>query len=171
MICIKYERNHCGTGMCLMNEREATAHKAFSALVEAELGWGGRIAKLSKTEVVVNTSVLNCQDRSTFTGTCEEMEPLYKVAALYTGIRHLYRKDLVESGAQVAVDILHGNPLIISALSGPLMGLPAAKLAIFAYLQLSEAEMISLERVRLEDLCAAVELSMTEGVSVQEVLN
>jgi len=171
MISIKYERNHCGSGMELMNAREAPGHKAFSALVEAELGWGGKIAKLSETEVVVNTSVLNCQDRSTFTGTAQEMEPLYKVAALYAWIRRTYHKDIVEAGAEVAVDVLKGNPLIISALSGQLMGLPAAKMAIFAYLGFSEEEATTKAGVRLEDLCAAVELHLTEGVLVQEVLS
>ena len=29
MISIKYERNHCGSGMELMNAREAPGHKAF----------------------------------------------------------------------------------------------------------------------------------------------
>ena len=171
MINIKYERNHCGSGMQLMNEREAPGHKAFSALVEAELGWGGKIAKLSETEVVVNTSVLNCQDRSTFTGTAQEMEPLYKVAALYAWIRRTYHKDIVEAGAEVAVDVLKGNPSLISMYSGTLMGLPATKMAIFAYLGFSEEEATTKAGAKLEDLCAAVELHLTEGIAVQEVLS
>ena len=52
-----------------------------------------------------------------------------------------------------------------------LMGLPATKIAIFAYLGFTEVEAEKMAGAKLEDLCAAVELHITEGVSVQEVLN
>ena len=168
MIHIKYERNHCNSGMELMNVREAPAHKAFSSMVEAELAWGGRVTKLSKTEVQVCTSVLGSLDQSTFTGTPEEMGPLYRVAGLYAVIRHTLHKEVLETGARLAVG---GKPNLISMCSGMLLGQPAAKLAIFAFLELSEEEMGRMAGIRMEDLCAAIELNMTEGVSVREILS
>ena len=83
-------------------EDERPVHQAFNNLVFAEIGFGTRILELTETKIVCQTNVLGCPVVVEFTGLSDEMEPLYKAAAVYCLIRGERSDEL----SQLVIDAL-----------------------------------------------------------------
>lgn len=95
---------------------ERGLERSFRYLVEAELGWGGKVTELTETRIVTVTYVLDCVDTTIFEGCAEEMLPLVKVAALHVAAHGTdqFLHALAAKAADTAVRVSPGAPDTVS---------------------------------------------------------
>lgn len=58
-------------------EQDKPGPRAFTSLVQYELGYGGRVIEIEPTRLVAQTRVMDTVDTVTFSGPEDEMRPLY----------------------------------------------------------------------------------------------
>lgn len=145
-----------------ITEQDKPGPRAFTSLVQYELGYGGRAIEVEPARVVVQTRVMDTVDTVTFSGPEDEMRPLYTVAALHSLVLRQQREAIVQNAADQSVQ-LNLSPLLLSMSAGFLTGIPSTKAAVLTFLQVPVDWLTDLAPTSLEDLCAVAEVFITEG--------
>lgn len=99
------------------SECDVDLKEAMDRLLRYELAFGGKISTITAETLEVKTRVLDCFDRTVFSGTKEEMEPLFASAALYLEAEKKVNVDelLLKVG-----EVTGGKPLLV-AMATPLL--------------------------------------------------
>jgi hypothetical protein len=178
MIKIKTIRDDKDSGIVKnLGERNESVTKALELLVLYELGYGGVVTDFSSSKVVVETDILSgaIKDTTIFEGSKEEMKLLLRIAACHTALINFETSRNAVFGK--AIDVLEtlpngiGNvPFYISLISPFLIGGSFSSFALLFAMGVTDPDTIkTLTSIRLEDLVAAAQLSLENGLPLPEI--
>ena len=150
-------------GPAHITEHESEVGSAFVSLVQYELGYGANILCCEPNRVIVETEIMSTKDVVTFSGTEEEMAPLFKVAMLHQAFWAHSREDIIEGAVKKAMAHGLNTPLMLHLSAGFLLGVPTAKASLAAFMGLPVERLEVVKRMSLDDLCYVAQIFISEG--------
>jgi len=163
MITIKGSRND-GFEDHAFPAREADIVSAMYSLLRHELRFGGQIANASPTSVAIRTQVFGKTDTTVFSGTKEEMLPLFEAISLY-----MLSNRTIEDASEWVVNVVGDGKRV-----SPLLATAFAPLAVSGDVDGSKSKMIVagivLGEDRIEHLQQAVSVPDSDFVSAMQLI-
>ena len=148
---------------CTPHTRQQTLDAALNHLVEFEYGYGGLPVRVEPTVVEVHTRVLNCSDRTVWTGTEAEMAPLVEVSSYVAATcTKEINNALAEAVAPKLLELKNGFPFLVSGLAGMFSGKARLRTACLLWCDgpaLTDAAVALAQRLPLSDLVSTVVLA------------
>ncbi len=166
-------RNHSGQGEVEMSRFEQSQMAALTSLILYEIAYGGHISALSETSVEVKTDIMSCKDRTVFTGSVEEMRPLYLAAAAAAHVMHVHKDAIIEGAANALGKLpesVGGNALFVTHSAGLFLGAAPSMIAICAVATQDEEEMKLLSSLNLQQAMAVVRLQAENKCALTEAM-
>ncbi len=103
----------------LLSSRYAEVNEAIVSLCKYELGYGGVVTSLTEDHIEVSTRIMNCKDRTVYSGSKEEMENLF--AVLYLWLK-ADKEVSIDAWSKKVLEVTNGVPLYVVMASGILKG-------------------------------------------------
>jgi len=103
-------------------EQKRTPGNSTSQLFRYELGYGGRLTKVEPTSIEVHTSMMGRYDLTTFSGTEQEMEPLFRGISFWAEAQEKHGKQHTENTATAAIKAGLNTPLLINLVTTVMFG-------------------------------------------------
>jgi hypothetical protein len=152
-----------------------TIERALKTLIEFELGYGGRVTTYMCGVVEVQTSILNCLDRTRWEFHPESDE--FGFVRDYCQVHSIVNSTLTDAEIQRVMSVTQGNPLLIKLGSGVLLGESRSKRSMIAFLLRGETNQDALANdVKIlisktfRELMDLVVLSFTDRLTVKEII-
>jgi hypothetical protein len=157
-----------------MDGGEKSPDEALRSLVIYELGFGGQVVDLTRTDggdrVVVRTHVMAADDTVTFTGPSDEMNMVTSTAAYWLMFQE-QRTPLVEALSDRIMAVTKGEALLVGTVGVMMVGASFARLAVLAAYGVEDLEVAKrLCGLSMEDMLAALAMSKKDNTSPAEIL-
>lgn len=147
---------------CPVVEVERSVLSALTQLISSELGFGGSLTQISRTQLTTRVNILNCVDTTVFQGAEWDMMPLVHFSLLTSG---LVKEAFSDEGViDALVEQCKGNAFLLTQATPVFVGKAAMKAAL---LKLLELPAIAKES-SLEDLVVGYHL-LFEGCKREQV--
>lgn len=144
--------------------------RALDVLINVELKYGADITTLEPNEVRVETRVMGDMDYSGWTGDCEGMGVLYRVASFYLWAKTISTTtpELNKALIDRVMEFSKGIPLYLVHGAGMVVGPKWSRIALLSMLA-HEKDLLLSVKVPLADLFTAFVMVYAEGYSVDDV--
>lgn len=144
---------------------------ATKHLAEVELAFGARILSLSRTRVIVQTTIAGMVDQSIFEGNVQEMQHLLRLIFFYQIAVSNFDHFAADAAASEAVTYLGGVQRLVELAAPYLIGGSRIRIAVMVSHGITDPEDLQIgAHARLSDIFTALQLSREEGCSFREAL-
>lgn len=155
-------------------ESERSVATALLILVNDEIGFSGRLTQVEPTAVTVTTHVFGAVDVTEFTGTEEEMKPLYQAAVIDTIMQDekskIHGQGPSKSEIGLLMKITKGNPLLLNLGTGFFLGGPRAKSVYVGMMNPTKKEIVDqMLGCSMKDLHAMVVMKFIDNVPQDQI--
>lgn len=144
--------------------------RALDILINVELKYGADITTLEPNEVRVETRVMGDIDHSGWTGDCDDMGVIYRLASFYLWAMTMTQKtpELNKALIDRVMEFSKGIPLYLVHGAGMVVGPKWTRMALLAMLAHEKNLRLSV-KVPLSDLFTAFVMIYAEGYGIDDV--
>ena len=173
-MAINFRSRRWNGGWCPDIVKDQNQWFAFSLFVLNDLAFGGGVTEIDEEKIVLRTTIPAGYDIDTFTGTKDEMAPLFKMAVCHYGILHEGQKQIIGGVASMIMEASSdgGVPsLIATMMGGTLVGTAATKAALLVTMDIDDPELAKeMTQLPIEILTVYAHTVMESGLSAREVM-
>lgn len=144
----------------LLTQYYAHLDRVMESMLTHEIGFGGRPIEASSTRVVIQTQVMNCTDRTIYTGSEEEIRPLLQALALCHRVH-----PTVQEMASMVIEQTGGVPILVVN-AGPMLIGRIILARVYALVMGLPEELVN--QISIENVRPVAEL-LREGHTLEEV--
>lgn len=157
------------------SSRPEPAEQAFNILMDCDIGWGAELTEITETKIVTRTDIMGSVDVATYSGSANEMLPLYKAACIATMVDGLRTPEKVDAVMDHTLTKFQDsgvhNPMILTTAVSEALGSGRAYAVYVGLLNPEDADQVQLMcKIAKRDLPAAVNLHLFHGASLAEVM-
>ena len=152
--------------------RTKSISDSLTSILLYEIGYGGNIAFLEPTKVIIVTHVMGCKDTSTFEGTEEDMSLIVEAAAysvLTNPVGEHASKEYTNAVMEQIMGVTKGNPGLLSMAGGILLGGSSLKNTLIMMCKSPEHNS-ELGKISNKDLMTIVIMVRLENVSIEDAI-